>query len=321
MILLFLACHDPSPADSKASTVEDSGGTPPGETSATVWVPVVGGCEAPSSLPSDPIVFTGEARTTQDEVNYLVEIVDVERFGDLTLAAGQGGLLVYNVAGVATPSLIGRGNGPGQGRFHRVEALDDRYVAATNREFGIYVFDLSDPTAPTEVWSESEVGAEGLSAVNGYLYVTTSDGIEVFDVSNPAVPLPAGEVAGLSAPWELSGAVSDTIYAADNLLGVVPIDISNPTETVIGTPVDVGTGVLHVRAHEGMLYASLGGAGVAVLDASNPAAPVEVARLETGGSVVMTELFQSCPLGWLPAKDHRCRIPHCGGRRSGCRRH
>ncbi|MSQ04298.1 MAG: hypothetical protein EXR71_20860 [Myxococcales bacterium] len=294
-MMLFLLSCDPAPDGLGPEAVQAEDTAP-----EATWVPVPTGCEAPAVLPADPLVLAGEARTTQENVGYLIEMVDVERYGDLVLGVGQGGLLVYDVSDPDAPALVGDGRGPGQDRFHRVEALDERYVAATNREYGIAVYDLLDPSKPVQVWSEAHAGWEGLSAVDGLLYVTDSEGLVVFDVANPWSPERVGEATGLDASWELSQPVGDWIYAADNTLGLVPIDISDPTAPTLGVPVHLGGGVLHVRAHGSTLYASLGGAGVAVLDASNPATPVEIARVETGGAAVMSAVAN----GILFVVDH-----------------
>ncbi len=250
--------------------------------------PLPEGCEPLDPLPADPLTLAGEARTTQDQVGYLIELVDAERFGDLVLGVGQGGLLVYDVSDPAAPFLLGKGRGPGQDRFHRVEVLDDRYVAVSNREFGVAVFDLADPSRPTQVWSEAHQGWEGLALVDGHLVVTTHDGVVVFDVSDPTSPESVGEATGLSAAWELSAPIGSWVYAADNELGVVPVDVSDPTAPVVGVPLALGGGVLHVEADGDTLYASLGGSGVAILDAAAPGAPVEIGRVSTGGAAVMS---------------------------------
>lgn len=299
MLLLLLGCTPTGESPVKESEAQDSA-----VDSVVEWTSLAGPCEAPSELPPDPIEAVGQARTTQDVVGYLVEMVDVEPFGDYMLGAGQGGMLTYNVADPAAPFLAGHAQGPGQDRFHRVEVLNSRYVAATNREHGIAIFDLQNPALPYQVWFENNIRWEGMAAVDGMLYVTAGERLEVLDVSTPTQPRRQTEVAGLRAAWELSAPIDGWIYAADNVLGLVPIDIRVPTAPVVGTAVDLGAGVLHVRAAGNLLVASLGGAGVAILDASNPATPVEIARMVTGGSVVMTDVSGTT----LYAVDHEALL-------------
>ncbi|MFN7146126.1 MAG: hypothetical protein ACK4YP_20310, partial [Myxococcota bacterium] len=211
MLALLLACAAPPKGDGVPA---DDGA--PADTGAAAWVTLPPGCEAPGALPADPLALVGQARTTQENVGYLVELVDVERLGDLVVGVGQGGFLVYDVSDPATPALVGRANGPGQDRFHRVENLDGRYVAASNREHGLAILDVADPTAPRLAWSRREADLEGLSAVGDTLFVTTDDGVLALDVADPVAPVEIGAADGLGAPWELSDAVGDFVYAADN---------------------------------------------------------------------------------------------------------
>ncbi len=292
MLLLLLAACDADPAPCAEGFVRDDAGnctldagedTAASSDTATDWTTLPAECSAPSDLGDDPVTLTDSV--LPGEHGGLYEMVDIELSGGLAYAVGQGGLVILDPTPGAA-SVLGSGVGD---RFHRVEPIGEGYVALTHRDRGLTIADVSDPTRPVQVASVSGSGWEGMAYADGRLYVTVRDeGVRVLDVTDPASPGTVGEGAGLSAPWELSKPSDGWIYAADNTLGVVPIDISDPDALVIGDPVDLGSAVLHVTLDGDHLYAAAGGAGVVVLDLADPARPEPVVTLPTGGSVVMT---------------------------------
>jgi hypothetical protein len=272
---LFLACAVPCDV-------------PAANTGCTENCPVIlpNSCETPPNLPADPLTLALQYRSqVEPDDQYLVELVDVELSGDLVLAVGQGGLLVFDREDA---SLLGVGTGPGTSRFHRVEPIGNGFVAATHRDHGLWVFDISDPTAPAQVWRVETRGWEGLAAVDSRLYVATrNDGLVTFDITNPQAPVEVHRAPGLTAPWELVNTGDGWLYAADNVEGLVPISIANPSAPVVGAPVAVDGALLHISGDENYLYGSNGGLGVIVFERSDPAGPTPIARAETGGSVLM----------------------------------
>lgn len=305
--LLWLAGCDTDPAPCAAGFARDDLGQcsiddgdddtqPDGDTGAAVnWVTLPDDCAAPSPLGTDPVTLLDEVLPGDD--GNLYEFLDIELQDGLAWAVGQGGLVVLDAApGAAT--VISRGTGD---RFHRVEPLDGGYLALTHRDRGLEIVDVRDPAAPVQVTALGDYGWEGLSYRDGRLYVAARDrGVVVLDVTTPSAPALVAEVAGLEAPWELSKVRDGWIYAADQALGAVPIDVSNPDAPVVGEPVDLGGGVLHVTVSGDHLYASAGGLGVVVLDLVDPSVPVPVAWLPTGGSVVMAAVADDL----LYAVDH-----------------
>jgi len=298
MLLLLLAACNADPAPCAEGFVRDEDGNcamDEGDDTATDWITLPADCSAPSDLGEDPVTLTDSV--LPGEHGGLYEMVDIELSGGLAYAVGQGGLVILDPTPGAAAVL---GSGVSD-RFHRVEPIEDGYVALTHRDRGLTIVDVSDPTQPELVAMVGGSGWEGMAYADGRLYVTVrNEGVRVFDVTDPASPQSVGDGAGLSAPWELSKPRNGWIYAADNTLGVVPIDISDPDAPVVGEPVDLGSAVLHVTVDGDHLYASAGGAGVVVFDLADPARPAPIVTLPTGGSVVMTAVAD----GLLYAADH-----------------
>jgi hypothetical protein len=104
-------------------------------------------------------------------------------------------------------------------------------------------------------------------AVSGtHAYVTTADGLQVIDVTNPLHPQIAGSVD--TRDWAQGVAVSGShAYVADDQAGLQVIDVTNPQDPQIVGSVDTpgrATGVASAGTHA---YVADGGAGLQVLPA------------------------------------------------------
>lgn len=278
------ASGSPSTDSSAPDSPVDSGSTDTASRPAGHALPET--CENPADLAVDPLQVLSEIKHGPDVDGLEVEFLDAEVDGELLLAAGQGGLLTYDISDPAKPVLLSDFKGSwGSGRYHRVEKLSGGLVALSHREQGFGVVDLSDPAKPREQSFVSLPGAEGLAWSGDRLYVTVRGvGVQAFDLSDPTQPRKSGEAKGLSSPWELTAVRDGWTYVADNTEGLVPVYVDGDDIT-LGEPVALG-GVLHAVSLGSRVYAALGGAGVAILDATDPSSPVEVARIATGGSAL-----------------------------------
>jgi hypothetical protein len=201
----------------------------------------------------------------------------------------------------------------GNGRYHRVEVIQDGLVAVTHRDRGLELVDVSDPTAMKTLGVISRAGIEGLAWDGDRLWLTDrARGLVPIDVSDPTRPVEGAATPGLSAPWELSPIQGGWSYVSDNALGVVPIDLKNPDAPVIHPAVALPGATQHVTVAEGHLYAAIGGAGVAVLSLTNPAAPSIVRIVPTGRQRGPGERRRRPPVGGRPRGPRRLRAqrPH-----------
>lgn len=302
LLLTLLACDDPPLARCAAGFVRGDNDACVHESAAPdsaapeiEWINPPEGCAAPANLGEDALVLTDSL--SPGDMMSLYEMLDVELDGTRAYVIGQGGLLLVDAI-PGQVSVVGEGVGD---RFHRLEQIGNGFLALTHRERGLSIVDVRNEQQPPEVARLGQKGWEGLSFANDRLYVSARDeGVYAIDVSNPQAPLEVGFGAGLSAPWELSDPHGNWIYAADNTLGVVPIDLSDPDNPAVGAAVDLGAAILHVTVSGDWLYASAGGAGIMVLSLADPAKPEWVLTLETNGSAVMTAVAENL----LYAVDH-----------------
>jgi hypothetical protein len=294
-MFLLLACVTPPPAGGQTpadDTALPTDTAAPADTGPVGETFLLGGtCTPPIALSPDTVVLEGEARVTKEQEVRAMEALDIEVQGERAYIAGKGGLLVFDLADLSAPVLLNEPLPLSTGVLHRVEPLHGTYVATTARSVGLRLFDVADGAAPHELLTVPLIGAEGLAWVDDRLWVTVrNEGVRAYDVSNPAAPFELARAPGLSTPWELAATGDGWLYAADNTLGVVPIDIRDPDHPFVGSAVPTSGVTLHVRYADDRLYASLGADGVGVYDVTDRARPVLLHVLETGGSAVMADV-------------------------------
>ncbi len=281
----------------------DSGDTgDSADTGPIEWVLLEGPC-TPGTLPPDPITERSNIFLNQEQpgVSPFAEIVDLDKRGDLLLGVGQGGLLPYDVSDPDNPEFLGFF--PEQmGRFYKVEFVDDTRIVLSHRDRGLELVSMVDPSAPEPLATVNGRGYEGLLVHEGLVYTTQrGQGLVVFDPSGDTLT-EVVRMSGLTSPWEISKPMNGVSYVADAALGLVPVDLSSPSTPFIGTPVPVEEGgPLHVSAADGFVYLSLGSAGVAIYETSDPMAPTLVATVPTGGSATMAWADG----GWLWIGDNK----------------
>jgi hypothetical protein len=277
---------DGGSADDGGSTGD---GGDSGDTGATSWTTLPADCTAPSDLLADPLTLEGQVRVTQTDGGGFMEALDVDLEGDIAWTVGMGYLLAFDVSDPAAPSKVHGPYSTSYNKLHKVEPLGPDAIATADREDGLTLWDTTEPADASVAYFIEGEGIEGLAWVGGYLYVSVrAEGVRVYNVDDISAPILVGSASGLSTPWELSATDDGWLYAADNTLGVVPIDIRAPTAPVIGTAVAVDGNALHVRVDGDRLYVAAGGAGVEVYDISTRDAPSLLWTLPTSGSSVMS---------------------------------
>lgn len=277
-----------------ADTPDTTDTTDSGDDTAT-WLALPAGCVAPDALGLDPVSPVGRYDSRTDGL--FVEIIDVDVRDGVAWTVGQGGLTVVDVSDPEAPTLVASENSD---RWHKVEPLGGTYAAATHRDRGMTVLSVAEGRV-SRGRTFSGIGEEGLLARDGRLYVTSrTEGIRVYDVSDPGAVEPVTTVPGLGNPWEISGGEGEHAWVADASLGVVPVDLSDPDAPVIGTPVPL-PGASHALERDGWLYVAAGGEGVVVFDVFDPTRPIEVGRVDTGGSAIV--LAEAGGVLWVAAHE------------------
>jgi hypothetical protein len=121
---------------------------------------------------------------------------------------------------------------------------------------------------------------KGLAIQGGYAYVACGpDGLEVFDISNPAAPVLVGSYKASGYAWAVTVAGSYAYVANGN--SVLVVNVSNPgSPTLAGS---VSTAAKDVVVAGSYAYVA-GGNVMQVVDVSNPSAPVLRGALHVSNS-------------------------------------
>jgi hypothetical protein len=201
-------------------------------------------------------------------------------------------------------TLVAEWAGSGDDRWDHDVTINVRHlgtlVYAARGSDGLRIVDLADPGQPVdrghlaakfpregEYYNDVKVAESADGKVYAYL-ASNLRGVVVIDVSDPDAPV---EVTTFPAPPLGGGGVNvhtlfiegERLYAANTTMGGLEVhDIADPARpALLGTFVhpDVGTlgGFVHdLFVQDGVAYLNYWNLGLVVVDASEPAQPVEV---------------------------------------------
>jgi len=200
-----------------------------------------------------------------------------------------------------------------EGAFDVVLLGDYAYVTS-DRDDGLSVVDVSDPSSPFEVGSVNDterggtattlMNARGLAVAGDYAYVAsyTNHGLSIVDISNPSSPVEVGAVRDTQSsqggtattlyfPWDVF-VVGDYAYVAAND-GLSVVDVSDPSspfevgfvnDTESGGTATTLDGVRDVFVVGDYAYlTSYDDDGLSVVDVSDPSSPFEVGSVNDTG--------------------------------------
>ena len=209
------------------------------------------------------------------------------------------GLQVIDISNPANPRRAGACAFDGGGGYDLAVSGNYAYVAGswlegTNRVDGQQVIDISTPTNPQRVGSLCS--AFGDLVVSGnYVYVAGRDaGLEVIDISNPALPRLAGTYDTTSSgvdwylypDWDIARDVvvsGHRAYVADGCYGLQVIDFSNPDnpQRLGGCDTEGQANALALSGD--YAYVADGEAGLQVIDVADPTHPRRVGEYDPHG--------------------------------------
>ncbi len=204
-------------------------------------------------------------------------------YGDLLYLASSAGVSVVDVATPGTPNVLIQdlqqdGNDMNIGGSTLTMEADVLYMAG----FSFTSIDVSAPATPTTLADVDDTGRpDNLVSGNGYVYVGGNDGVQIFDVADPAAPVLVGAYDGERAALLALDADNDRLFVFGSsttstdvpLLRVVDVtDKANPTE--IGSMYDELDDPLWAQYEDGTLYFSTEAtdpASLYILDGCPPA--------------------------------------------------
>jgi hypothetical protein len=271
------------------------------------WSTPPAGCDVTPELGSDPLLLvhraTPEVPPKANGEAGALHLVDIMVGPDdgLLYAAGLPALVVMDPSDgvpVTVGTLKGRAEhvafaGPGRvalaRRGYSSKPKSDSAAeggGGKNKEPGVIVVDVSDPSAPTKVDSLVIEDAAGMAYVGGYLQVLThAGGLHTLVLSQGDVLEEVHQIDGLGNPWTLT---SDGVwgYVADNSKGLVVLDMSDPSAPSIATTVMAQGGAQDVTQEGDVVFLAVGSKGVQAFDVSTPTSPLSLGVTEVDGAAI-----------------------------------
>ncbi|MEO5927691.1 MAG: hypothetical protein ABIO72_03135 [Patescibacteria group bacterium] len=168
-------------------------------------------------------------------------------------------------------------------------AVAGRYVYAVQSSIGadgLYIFDVSNPSAPTTTGSISSglTDPSNVYVSGKYAYISVVDGLSIVDISNPSKPQilsyasasPTGFVGNITVDKGYA-------YVAKVSGGFTIFDVSNPSAPTSVGALFTASSTRGVAVSDGYAYLTKSNGKLEIINVSNPAAPVLV------GSIVLPD--------------------------------
>jgi hypothetical protein len=204
--------------------------------------------------------------------------------GDYAYVCKSSTLSVVDISTPSAPTIVG--TAPTSGGQDIALSGNHAYVACGL--YGLFIFDVTVPSAPFEIGNMalSDRGF-GVALQGNYAYVAIDNGgLEVCNVSNPTSPYQVGlvDTPGNANEVAVQGAYA---YVADGYgSGLQVISITDPTTPVIVGSVLVPGTVYGVKVSGEYAYVTSYSLfdGLHVIDISSPTAPTIVSNIQTYGT-------------------------------------
>ena len=203
------------------------------------------------------------------------------------LADGENGMLVYDLSDENAVEEVGYFSKP---LYANQVEVNEGGVYLSDKDSALYVVDVElDLSLQRISGTEQQQGnLQSVAVKDEYAFVTNANqGLQVIDISNPAVPV---EIANYDSPGAANGVTiaGDFIYFADGAAGLQVLtlestaggDLSVTEVAVIDSP-----GEAHLAAIEGQnLYLADGSGGLQIIGMANPSQPVLLGSEQTPGT-------------------------------------
>jgi VWFA-related protein len=207
------------------------------------------------------------------------------------IAAGEDGLIIADISAVDDPQIVAtiapNFNDPDASikmtAFSKL-AVYAPFIFALDEADGLVVFLFE---TPERIYYQVETGVVGRQLwVSGrHLYITTPEGLSIFDIGNPSDPELVGQ-ASIDGGCEAITLAYPYLYAslaAD--AGVAVIDVSQETApTVLGSLLTAAP-VLSLGTQSGFAFAGGANGDLSIVDVRQPSAPEIHSQVAVGGSI------------------------------------
>jgi hypothetical protein len=224
---------------------------------------------------SDPENPGSPAYQNTGSYPYTIEIHDLHIYIPI--------LLDMAIIDVTDPTNPGSAEyiGYGDATFHvRYVALTENYAFATLEPWDLLIFDVSTPSSPSYITSESygpPASASDIAVYGNYLYLPASSGLSIYDVTDPASPTGPTYLDTIKATKIcIDGNRAYLMFDPEDL-GVYNLD-SPLNPSFLGVREFVGT-AQDIAARGDYVFMACGDRGLIVVDVSDMSAVIPPASV------------------------------------------
>ena len=199
------------------------------------------------------------------------------------VAAGNGGLLTYNISDAANPSYLGQFTTSGPAN-DVIAVVDTAYVAIGTG--GLEVVDVTSKTIMSKLDTFNTTGtAKDLVIDGSFAYVADGEkGLQVINIGS----IPLTLEAELSVPGNTTGIkkIGNSVYLASDTSGIHLVDVSDPADpSVLNTVTTSSANDLTLL--NDIAYVSDGSVGLTLVDVSSLSSlPHVLKTIKTAGNHV-----------------------------------
>ncbi len=180
-------------------------------------------------------------------------------------------LKVVDISNPALPTLLGSISMPSPSYDI---AVSGNYAYVALYSYGLYVFDISIPTAPASVstYHVSNTIYTGVAISGNYACLAdgSAGGFNVVDVFDPATPTLVSSVAAYAGRVLDVKSNGGYLFVADNHNGVEVIDVSNPIAPAGIARLDGAYWAYGLQPHNNYAYVAANAMGLRVIDITDP---------------------------------------------------
>lgn len=220
---------------------------------------------------------------------------DVSIVGSTVLYTSSISTFFYDISDPSSPfqlSVLPRSIGSRPGHATLVDG-DIAYVGGDANEVGGFdIFDISNPRAPLllntvsgPVTPSGRVGPNALAVENSFLYMITSELLQIYDRSDPNDVILLSELekpipGGLLYDVEVRDSIA---YVTDAINGFFVVDVTSPENPVHRSTFSPGGGAQVIATAGDLLYFADRFEGLKIVDVSDPSRPTQLSGFESGG--------------------------------------
>ena len=215
------------------------------------------------------------------------------------VAAGDSGLLIFDLAPDLPPRLLAQVKG--QGKITRV-ALHGGYAYLADSAGMLLIVDVGDPQQPQQIASYPlQQPLDALCVEQGKAYLASGKHLGIVDVSNPQAPqhLASLTLSDAAAAMQVADGYA---YLALPKVGLSILDVREPSRLQ-----EVGRfrgEVMDLAVAQGRAYLANGATGLTVVDISQPQAP----RWMSSVNRIGTSLALNYNEGYVALRNDRSEI-------------